>query len=265
MLDPTDSKITLGDRMKMYENIQTKLRFDATKPLYCRIDGRNFSKFTKGMKKPFDEAMSMIMIEVTKHLVNETGAIIGYTQSDEITLVWKEGKFFFDGRIQKMVSNVSSIATSKFLLEALKVWPEKCNSKLPTFDARIFELPSREEASNSILWRAQDAYKNSISMAAHELLGHSKILGKSGETKIQMMKEEGVDFHNYPDFFKYGTFVRPELYSMSIDDLNLPAHIKEKQTSMHFTRRKVVSVDLGSFQEVKNKVAFIFDGADVLK
>ena len=27
------------------------------------------------------------MIDVTKYLVNETGAVIGYTQSDEITLI----------------------------------------------------------------------------------------------------------------------------------------------------------------------------------
>lgn len=265
MLDQPKITLTLGDRMKMYENVQTKLRFDQTKPLYCRIDGRNFSKFTKGMKKPFDEAMSMIMIEVTKHLVKETGAVIGYTQSDEITLVWPEGKFFFDGRIQKMVSNVSSIATSKFLLEALKVWPEKCNSKLPTFDARIFELPSREETSNSILWRAQDAYKNAISMAAHEFIGHSKTLGKSGEEKINMLKEIGIDFHAYPDFFKHGTFVRAELYSMSIEELNLPEHIKAKQKEVSFTRRKIVNVDVGSFQSIKNKLDFVFEGAEPLK
>lgn len=266
MLDQSEkTSITLGDRMKSYEAVETKKLFDPALPIYCRIDGRSFSKFTKGMIKPFDERMSKIMIEVTKHLVKETGATLGYTQSDEISLAWTEGKFFFNGRVQKMVSNVTSIATSKFLIEALKVWPEKCTAKLPTFDARIFQVPSKEEAANSFLWRAQDAKKNAISMAAHEVFGHKLILGKNGEEKIEMLKEKGIDFYDYPDFFKFGTFVRSENYTMDIEDLNLPEHIKAKQSSDTFVRSRIVEIDLGDFSEVKNRVAFIFDKESAIK
>lgn len=266
MLDQTAKKNkSLGDRMKSYENVESKKLFLPNLPIYCRIDGRCFSKFTKGMDKPFDSRMSQIMIEVTKHLVKETGATLGYTQSDEISLVWEEGKFFFNGRVQKMVSNVTSIATSKFLLECLKVWPEKCNKSLPTFDARIFQVPSKEEAANSFLWRAQDAKKNAISMAAHEIFGHKKTLGKNGEEKIDMMNELGIDFNDYPNFFKFGTFVRNESYEMSIDDLNLPVDVKEKQKSDTFIRNKVVELDLGDFSDIGNKVAFIFDKEKPIK
>lgn len=258
MLDQSIKSISLGDRMKSYEKTETEARFNPEKPLYCRIDGRNFSKFTKDMVKPFDERLSMIMIEVTKYLVKETGAILGYTQSDEISLAWEEGKFFFQGRKQKMTSNIASLATAKFLIEALKIWPEKCSSKLPTFDARIFEVPNRQEVANSFLWRAEDAYKNSISMAAHEQLGHKKILSKNGEEKIQMLKEVGIDFNAFPNFFKFGTFVRPVKFEIDIEELNLPKHIAEKQNRETFIRRKIQAVDIGFFKDVEDRVGFVF-------
>jgi tRNA(His) 5'-end guanylyltransferase len=57
-------------------------------PVCCRIDGRAFSGFCKGLKRPFDERLSNLMAETTKHLVTQSGAKLGYTQSDEISLIW---------------------------------------------------------------------------------------------------------------------------------------------------------------------------------
>ena len=77
-------------------------------PILVRIDGKGFSKYTKKLNKPYDIRFSDIMINVTKFLVKQTNACIGYTQSDEITLVLyaKElnQEIFFAGKIQKMVS-----------------------------------------------------------------------------------------------------------------------------------------------------------------
>ncbi len=58
-----------------------------TLPVIIRLDGNNFSTWTKSLTKPFDENLSQLMIETTKMLVQETNAVIGYTQSDEITLI----------------------------------------------------------------------------------------------------------------------------------------------------------------------------------
>lgn len=54
-------KMSLGDRMKKYEKIETGDRFIPCLPVYVRIDGRSFSKFTKSMNKPYDERMSRVM------------------------------------------------------------------------------------------------------------------------------------------------------------------------------------------------------------
>lgn len=266
MVDQTQQELTLGQRMKAYEDKETKLRFDRTQPVYARIDGRSFSKFTKGMKKPFDEKLSMAMIEVTKYLVKETGATVGYTQSDEISLAWygseARSNIFFDGRIQKMVSNVASLATAKFMIYALEHWGEKCLQKLPTFDCRIVNMPNFSEVANMFMWRSMDAYKNSISMAAMAEFSHRQLTGVNGADKIEMMKEKGVDYNAYPDFFKYGTFVRNESFLISASEANIPEQFVTPETEKGFMRRRVVEVDVGYFVNVSNKVAFIFNGAE---
>ena len=58
------------------------------------------------------------MIRLTKFLVEETGAIVGYTQSDEISLTWHstdhKSQIFFDGRVLKIASVLAAQASVKF-------------------------------------------------------------------------------------------------------------------------------------------------------
>ena len=172
---------SMGDRLKGYERMETDRRFMKGLPIYARIDGRGFSKFTRNMERPYDERMSKIMIEVTKYLVEETHALTGYTQSDEISLCWTTdtfgGEVLFDRKIQKLTSTLAALATAKFVELALTVFPEECARRLPTFDARIFTVPNLAELANCFLWRVNDAIKNSIQMLSPFPLSRSgKIL-----------------------------------------------------------------------------------------
>lgn len=266
MVDQSLVELSLAQRMKSYEDVETKKRFPKTKPVYVRLDGRGFSKFTKRMKKPYDENMSQLMIDVTKYLVKETGAVMGYTQSDEISLVWyadeNRQNIFFDGRVQKILSNVTSLCTARFLYGAMQIWPDLCERKLPTFDCRGVSMPDFGEASNMLLYRSMDAYKNSISMAAHEVFGHKKLQKVTGQQKIEMLKEAGIDFDAYPDFFKFGTFVRSEKFVVGVDDPNIPVEFRGDGTCI---RSRVVEVDVGQLLDVKNRVRFIFHGEKPVK
>jgi len=266
MLDQSDSTITLGDRMKMYENIQSKLRFDQTKPLYCRIDGRNFSKFTKGMQKPFDKAMSMIMIEVTKHLVKETGAIIGYTQSDEISLIIYSDDYkkqtFFNGKIQKIVSIVSSLTTSFFNSKLNQYLPEKTN-QLALFDCRAWSMPTLEEAANVILWREFDATKNSISMASRCYYSHKALYKKNGSEMQEMLFDKGINWNDYPDFFKRGIFIQRQQVcrKFSTDEIDkLPInHEARSNPDLMIQRYEIKKLEMPPFSKVINRVGVIFN------
>ena len=66
----------LGNRLKTYEQHETSKKFIPNLPIYVRLDGRGFSKFTKGMARPFDERMSNLMIATTSYLVKELNAVI---------------------------------------------------------------------------------------------------------------------------------------------------------------------------------------------
>lgn len=166
----------LGDRMKDYETQECARRFLPMLPVYARIDGRSFSRFTRDFARPFDERISKAMIETTKGLVDHTHARISYTQSDEISLVWLgdtyESGIFFDGKIMKMASVLAGLATALFI-NALPSYGER----LPHFDCRVLQLPNRAEATNMFLWRELDATKNAISMAARAYYSHKALVG----------------------------------------------------------------------------------------
>lgn len=105
----------LGTRIKEFEAITTSTKLMPQLPLYARIDGRAFHTFCRGLKKPFCMELVETMQEVTKFLVEETNAQLGYVQSDEISLCWLDpSKAPFDGKLFKLQSVLASLATSKF-------------------------------------------------------------------------------------------------------------------------------------------------------
>ena len=85
------------------------------------------------------------MIDTTRFLVEETGARTGYTQSDEISLLWHatdpKDQLFFDGRIQKMVSVLAALATVE-LNRLLAVALPDYAARRPVFDCRVWQVPA---------------------------------------------------------------------------------------------------------------------------
>lgn len=251
-----------GARMKQIESVETSRKFDVTLPTYARIDGRGFSRFTRGMDRPFDLRMTNAMIETTKYLVQNTHARIGYVQSDEISLVWEaptpESDIFFSGKIQKMVSVLASMAAAKFA----RVCPEGFEDRLPHFDARVFQMPSRIEAANAFLWRAMDAKKNSISMVAQANFSHKELQGKTQKDMLAMLAAKGVDFEANPEAFKRGSFIRRVLVEREPDLSGIPEQFRPTGPIM---RAEMVVIDMPPFNTVRNRVEVVFDGADPVK
>jgi len=250
-----------GDRMKAYEAVETSRRLDPRLPIYARIDGRAFSRFTRGMSRPFDVAMSSAMIETTKHLVEQTHARIGYTQSDEISLIWlAEGEnsdVLFSGKVLKMTSVLASMAAAKFA----RVCPEGYEDRLPHFDCRVFQLPSKDEGANAILWRALDCRKNAISMAAQARFSPKQLHGQGQADMLEMLTGIGVDFESYPGFFKDGTYARRKAVErfLTADEL---AAIPERHRPMGpVMRTEIETMSDVRLKDVRNRVEFVFDGA----
>lgn len=110
---------SLGDRMKGYEGVSRNF-LTRRVPAIIRLDGKAFHTFTKGMEKPFDLVLTQAMQETMKYLCeNIQGCVLGYTQSDEITLVLTDyatiqTDAWFGYNIQKMCSVSASMATMAF-------------------------------------------------------------------------------------------------------------------------------------------------------
>ena len=253
----------LGDRMKMYEGMEAARRLMPGLPVMARLDGRSFHTFTRGMPRPYHAPMSQAMIETARYLVTETHSAFAYTQSDEITLgFWNEdpkSQMLFDGRIQKLTSVLASLASVKFNQEVLARMPDKAHL-LPVFDARVWSLPTLDEMANAVLWRSLDCTKNAITMAASAYYSHKELHGKSSADKHQLLHEKGVNFVNYPAFFKDGTLLRRELVERELSPAELSRIPEKHRPSGPVTRSVVSEVDLPPFAWLSNKVGVLFNG-----
>ena len=253
----------LNERMKMYEDIETKRILIPNLPICIRIDGRGFSKYTKNMNHPFDKNFTDSMIETMKFLIEETDAIIGYTQSDEISLILSDIKEpFYKGRVSKLNSIIASMATAKFNELIHKHYP---NKPLAFFDCRVWNVPNRLEATNALLWRYLDCIKNSISMASYTLFNEKELSNKNSSEKIKMLLDKGIDWNKYDSCFKYGTFARKELIQRKFtkEEIELlpPMHNARKNPDMIFSRNIIQILDFNNFNKFDNRTHVIFENA----
>lgn len=257
-----------GERMRGYESVETGRRLDVSLPVYARIDGRGFSKFTRGMERPFDARMSAAMISTASLLVERNHAAIGYTQSDEISLLFlgdAERDILFNGRVQKLVSVLAALATTAFYRSILATpGLESYAERMPHFDCRVLQLPSKEEAANMLLWRERDAQKNAVSMAAQHHFSHKTLQGKSTQEMRTMLSEKDVEFEDYPAYFKRGTFLRRVTEERSLTDAERMAisEAHRPPADAKFLRSSVKALAMPDFVTVTNRKEVIFDGVE---
>jgi tRNA(His) 5'-end guanylyltransferase len=223
-------KTSLGNRMKKsYENIYRSF-LPVNQYYILRIDGKNFSNYTKGLNRPFDDVFISHMQETMKYLCEEIqGAQMGFQQSDEITIVFtdlqsEQADIWFGGNIQKIVSVAASLATAKFNqlrlsrlasynLDGCSLLDSEIDDfKLAQFDARVFSISQRHEVLNNLYWRQQDSSKNSIQMLARSMFSHKELQGLNGsQLQDKMMLEKGVNWNDIDTAKKRGSACYKEL------------------------------------------------------
>jgi tRNA(His) 5'-end guanylyltransferase len=215
---------SLGDRMKTYESVPQNYLMRRT-PVIIRADGCHFHSFTRGLKKPFDSILQRSMQDTMKYLCeNIMGCVLGYTQSDEITLVLCDYKkldtqAWFDNRVSKLDSVSAALATlafnkafNKYYINDIFSDDEKYINLLKKkieqgayFDSRAFNLQI-DEVCNCLIWRQQDAERNSIQSLAQSLFSQKEMYGISCK-KLQdkMFSEKGVNWNDLPTTLKRGS------------------------------------------------------------
>lgn len=214
----------LGKRMKEFYEQVPKTRLVRRTPVAIRIDGKAFHTFTRGFEKPFDEVLGRAMRETMKYLCeNIQGCVLGYTQSDEITLILIDYKkltssAWFDYEVQKMCSIAASMATMAFNREFRKAmdkdptipsvrynWYTAKIDNGAMFDARCFNIP-KEEVANLIYWRQLDATRNSIQMVGQANFSHKELQNKScNQIQDMLFQERDINWNDFPTHLKRGS------------------------------------------------------------
>lgn len=85
------------------------------------------------------------------------------------------------------------------------------------FDARVFTIPENNEVINNLIWRQQDAVRNSISMVAQSLYSHKELENKSAKVMQEMIFQKGMNWNDLDDGKKRGRMVIKELVKKEID------------------------------------------------
>ena len=217
----------IGTRMKNFYEQIPKTKLMRRCPVAIRIDGKAFHTYTRHFKRPFDSVFMRAMQETMKYLCeNIQGCVLGYTQSDEITLILVDyekinSSAWFDYEVQKLCSVSASMATMRFnqvfarLVQEvkeegtedpqyIKVLDKACETGA-MFDSRCFNIP-KEEVTNLIYWRQLDASRNSIQMVGHANFSQKQMHGKStSDIQDMLMLEKNINWNDFPVACKRGS------------------------------------------------------------
>lgn len=281
----------LAKRMKGYESV-SKTRLVSRMPVIIRIDGKAFHTFTRGFKKPFDEVLIKSIQDTMKYLCeNIQGCVLGYHQSDEITLVLVDYKklnssSWFDNEVQKICSIAASMATmafNKFFKSNVEKMISEYNcslvpqcmeiqmkrdeyhrtllkavSKGAMFDARCFNIP-KEEVTNNIYWRQLDATRNSIQMVGQANFSQKELNGKSCN-KIQdiLFTQKGINWNNFPTYQKRGSCCVRNKIVISVNGMMGTAQLRDTSKSENeWIIDKNIPIFKGDGREYVDKLIYI--------
>lgn len=200
-----------------FDELDSKMRVFETAHDYCvlpemfmvaRLDGRSFTRLTKEVHQfeaPFDDKMRDLMTATTAHLMNcGFNFVFGYTQSDEISLLFERNANTFDRKLRKLNSVLAGEASAKFSLLL---------GDLACFDCRISELPTENLVVDYFRWRSEDAHRNSLNAHCYWLLrkqgksvkqATSSLENVSVAVKNELLFQNGVNFNDLPTWQKRG-------------------------------------------------------------
>jgi len=212
-------------------------------PFVLRLDGKKFSKFTKGFMKPFDDIFVKAMVSTMNDLLIEFNAMTAYTHSDEISLIFSnvcsqdeyDNKInnkchIFNGRLMKLCSITAGYCSTRFChhiknqmknrqteyddKRSIKIILEKLNNPQFCFDSRILIFEEKkEELLDHMIWRSiKDSERNCISNYGQQYIGHENIFGLKPQEIVDKLSQNNILWNGIPFHLKYGIYAKKEKY-----------------------------------------------------
>ncbi len=202
----------------------------------ARLDGRNFTRLTKevhNFERPFDVIFRDHMVATVEHLMNCGFRIIyGYTESDEISLLFHLDEDAFNRKTRKLNSVLAGEASAAFSLRL---------GGIGCFDCRISELPNLPLVVDYFRWRNEDAHRNALNAYCYWELrkgGESAAKAaaflekKSIAEKNEFLFQRGTNFNNVPNWQKRGV-------GMYWEEYEKPGFDQKRKTPTICTRRRL--------------------------
>ncbi|MBR2024381.1 MAG: guanylyltransferase [Clostridia bacterium] len=200
----------LDKKMRVYEtSIDQCILSDMY--LVARIDGRSFSRLTKEIcdfEAPFDVRFRDMMINTVKGLMDCGFRIVyGFTESDEISLLFHVDEQTFGRKVRKYNSILAGVASATFSLQL---------GQVAAMDCRLIPLPNLERVQDYFLWRQEDAHRNALNSHCYWLLrkegmnaneATQMLEGKSVAFKNELLFSRGINFDTLPSWQKRGVGV----------------------------------------------------------
>lgn len=256
--DSTLGKTPLATKIKTYEEVYTNYIIPQNEIIVVRLDGKNFSKFTKNLIKdvgPFSSSFAKIMVSTARYMMKEYHAFATYTVSDEITLIFvnntEKSQHPFGGKLFKIQSLMASSASAFFVSQIPTMLSEKIGS-LPIFDCRAFSVPTIYEAYLCILWRTHDGYRNYVSTVSRLYYSAKQLFKKSTREQLEMLLEKGVNFDlDYPKFDSLFVKhkIKGQITQEELDSLP-PKHNARTNVNSEYYRNVIKEMDLESFKSL---------------
>ncbi len=176
--------------------------------MVARLDGNRFTRLTKEICKfeaPFDIRFRDMMVETVKALMNYGFRVVyGYTESDEISLLFHPEENTFGRKVRKYNSILAGVASASFSMNL---------GQQAIFDCRMVPLTNLRVVQDYYRWRQEDAHRNSLNSHCYWMLRKqgknvteaTKMLeGQSVAYKNEILFQNGINYDDLPSWQKRG-------------------------------------------------------------
>ncbi len=221
---------TLADAIGPYEVVASRA-LTPGRPLIARLIGRRFDALLDGVgyAKPYDATFGKTMVKTLSYLLTALGASFGFAEQTELSLFALAG----GGDARRLLARIAGEGSAKLSLLVGNV----C-----TFETRLYQFDDSSLAVDYFRWRQEEAFVRAVDRYCLYVLGQSGtelqaaervISGLGPDDKVELLRQNGVEFHGVPSWQRRGAAVVLRAYAGEgekgdargrlVVDLNLPS------------------------------------------
>ncbi|MBO4806870.1 MAG: hypothetical protein J5554_12615 [Paludibacteraceae bacterium] len=225
---------TLDKQMRSFEQSLDRTMIEGIY-IVARLDGHGFTRLTKkllNLEKPFDLRFRDAMFATLKHLMDCGFRIIyGYTQSDEISLLFHIDDSTFGRKERKLISLLAAEASVAFSTQM---------GHPAVFDCRLVPLPNADYVVDYFRWRQEDSHRNSLNAHCYWLLRKEGVSAAEAQKQIaslsigdknELLFSHGINYNNLPLWQRRGV----GMYFKEVEKFGFNPQTKEEVTCLRRT------------------------------